>query len=62
MQYQSDKLEELESAFKDSINDYLIWCQERGEQPQTSIKKRRLTSIQIDTNDLNFDREEANER
>lgn len=25
---------ELEKAFKDSIDDYLDWCKERGEKPE----------------------------
>ena len=32
--FQGKNVEEIEQAFKDSINDYLIWCQERGEQPE----------------------------
>ena len=32
--FQGKSVHELEKAFKDSIDDYLVWCQERGEQPE----------------------------
>jgi predicted HicB family RNase H-like nuclease len=27
-------VEEIEQAFKDSIDDYIEWCQERGKEPE----------------------------
>src|SRR5260221_4413230 len=32
--FQGTTLSELEQAFKDSIDDYLVWCQERGEKSE----------------------------
>jgi predicted HicB family RNase H-like nuclease len=32
--FQGKSVNELKKAFQDSINDYLAWCQERGEQPE----------------------------
>ena len=32
--FQGTSVKELEQAFKDSINDYLAWCKERGEEPE----------------------------
>lgn len=32
--FQAKTVADLEKAFKDSINDYLEWCRERGEQPE----------------------------
>lgn len=32
--FQGTTVEEIEKAFKDSINDYLMWCKERGEKPE----------------------------
>jgi predicted HicB family RNase H-like nuclease len=32
--FQAKNVTELEKAFKESINDYLEWCRERGEQPE----------------------------
>lgn len=32
--FQGTSVKELEKAFKDSIEDYLAWCTERGEQPE----------------------------
>ena len=32
--FQGTSVKNLEKAFKDSIDDYLAWCKERGEQPQ----------------------------
>lgn len=32
--FQGTTVEEIEQAFKDSINDYLEWCEERGKTPE----------------------------
>jgi predicted HicB family RNase H-like nuclease len=32
--FQGESVRELEQAFKDSINDYLDFCRERGEKPE----------------------------
>ena len=32
--FQGKSVDELKKAFQDSINDYLVWCDERGEQPE----------------------------
>lgn len=32
--FQEKSVNELRIAFQDSINDYLAWCDERGEQPE----------------------------
>jgi len=32
--FQGETVEELEQAFKDSIDDYIVWCAERGEEPE----------------------------
>jgi len=34
--FQGTSVKELEKAFKDSINDYIAWCKERGEEPEKS--------------------------
>ena len=31
--FQGTSVDELEKAFKDSVDDYLSWCKERGENP-----------------------------
>jgi predicted HicB family RNase H-like nuclease len=35
--FQGTTVAELEKAFKDSIDDYLDWCKERGEEPEKSF-------------------------
>ncbi|MFA6915663.1 MAG: type II toxin-antitoxin system HicB family antitoxin [Parachlamydiales bacterium] len=35
--FQGTSVEELELAFKDSIDDYLAWCKERGEKPEKTF-------------------------
>ena len=32
--FQGTTVEEIEHAFKDSIDDYLEWCKERGKEPE----------------------------
>ncbi len=31
--FQGTTVDEIEHAFKDSVNDYLAFCKERGEEP-----------------------------
>lgn len=35
--FQGKSVKELEQAFKDSIDDYLAWCKERGEKPEKTF-------------------------
>ncbi len=35
--FQGTNVKELEQAFKDSIDDYLGWCKERGELPEKTF-------------------------
>jgi predicted HicB family RNase H-like nuclease len=32
--FEGKSVQELERALKDSINDYLSWCEEEGEEPE----------------------------
>lgn len=32
--FQGKTVNEIEQAFKDSVDDYLMWCKERGEKEQ----------------------------
>lgn len=35
--FQGRSVDELEQAFKDSVDDYLAWCEERGEKPEKTF-------------------------
>ena len=35
--FQGTSVSELEKAFQDSVDDYLEWCKERGEQPEKAF-------------------------
>jgi predicted HicB family RNase H-like nuclease len=35
--FQGTTVKELEKAFKDSVDDYLAWCKERGEKPEKTF-------------------------
>ena len=35
--FQGKSVEELEQAFTDSVDDYLVWCKERGEKPEKTF-------------------------
>ena len=35
--FQGSSVDELEQAFKDSIDDYLAWCKERNEKPEKTF-------------------------
>ena len=32
--FQGTNVDEIEQAFRDSVDDYLAFCEERGEQPE----------------------------
>lgn len=38
--FQGMTVKELEKAFKDSVDDYIEWCAERGENPVKAISGR----------------------
>ena len=38
--FQAKTVDKLKKAFKDSINDYLEWCAERGEKPEKTYSGR----------------------
>ena len=35
--FQGTSVDELEQAFKDSVDDYLAWCAKRGEKPEKAF-------------------------
>lgn len=35
--FQGTTVAELEKAFKDSVDDYLKWCKQRGKEPEKAI-------------------------
>lgn len=35
--FQGSSVEELEQAFKDSVEDYLAWCKKRKEKPEKTF-------------------------
>ncbi len=35
--FQGTTVEEIEKAFKDSIDTYIAWCKERGEEPEKAF-------------------------
>jgi predicted HicB family RNase H-like nuclease len=35
--FQGNSVDELEQAFKDSIEDYLAWCKQRKEKPEKTF-------------------------
>ena len=32
--FQGTNVDEIETAFRDSVDDYLDWCKERGKEPE----------------------------
>jgi predicted HicB family RNase H-like nuclease len=35
--FQGTTVAELEQAFKDSVDDYLKWCKQRGKEPEKAV-------------------------
>ena len=46
--FQGRSVEELESAFRDSIDDYLAFCKDRGEQPDKPFSGRLMLRLPPD--------------
>jgi predicted HicB family RNase H-like nuclease len=46
--FQGKSVEELHQAFKDSVDDYLEFCKERGEKPEKPFSGRFITRIEPD--------------
>ncbi len=43
--FQGESVPELQQAFRDSIDDYLEFCQERGESPEKPFSGQFVTRI-----------------
>jgi predicted HicB family RNase H-like nuclease len=43
--FQGKSVEELEEAFRDSIDDYLEFCSERGEEPDKAFSGRLMLRL-----------------
>ena len=46
--FQAKTVDKLKKAFKDSINDYLEWCAERGEKPEKTYSGKIHVRINPD--------------
>ena len=46
--FQGTSVDELEEAFQDSIDDYLEFCEERGQQPDKPLSGRFLLRVSPD--------------
>ncbi len=46
--FQGTTVEEIGKAFRDSVDDYLEWCQERGEKPEKTYKGELRLRMQPD--------------
>ena len=43
--FQGKSVKELTKAFRDSVNDYLVFCNERGEAPEKPFSGQFVTRI-----------------
>ncbi|MGA1875644.1 MAG: type II toxin-antitoxin system HicB family antitoxin [bacterium] len=43
--FQGTSVDELQQAFKDSVDDYLDFCKERGEEPEKPFSGRFMIHI-----------------
>ena len=46
--FQGTSVEELERAFQDSVDDYLEFCEERGEEPDKPFSGRLMLRLTPD--------------
>jgi predicted HicB family RNase H-like nuclease len=50
--FEGDSVDELEIAFKESITDYLAFCQSRGEQPEKPFSGKFEVRISPELHEL----------
>ena len=43
--FQGESVEEIETSFKDSIDDYLDWCKERNKDPEKPFSGKFVLRI-----------------
>ena len=43
--FQGKSVEEIEQAFRDSIDDYLVFCEKRGEKPDKPFSGRLMLRL-----------------
>ena len=46
--FQGTNVEEIEKAFHDSVDDYLVWCKESGEKPEKTFSGNLMIRIKPD--------------
>ena len=46
--FQGESVSELQKAFKDSVNDYLAFCRERGKEPDKPFSGKFLVRVSPD--------------
>ena len=40
--FQGTTVDEIENAFRDSVDDYLDWCQERNKEPEKPFSGKKI--------------------
>lgn len=43
--FQGRHVDELEQAFKDSVDDYLVWCKELGRKPEKPFSGKFMLRV-----------------
>ena len=43
--FQGTTVDEIEQAFRDSVDDYLDWCKERGKEPEKPFSGKFVLKI-----------------
>ncbi len=52
--FQGDCVEELRQAFRDSVDDYLEFCKERGEEPEKPFSGKLVIRMDPQTHQLAY--------
>ncbi len=47
--FQGTSIDQLRREFEQSVDDYLFWCEERGEEPDRPFSGRFLLRMDADT-------------
>jgi predicted HicB family RNase H-like nuclease len=54
--FEGDCVEELDQAFKDSVDDYLAFCEERGEKPEKPFSGKFPVRVSPELHQLIYQR------
>ena len=60
--FQGQTVEEMKKGFRDSVDDYLAWCEQRGTEPEAPLAAQVASMVEPDMVDAIRARAEAEQK